>query len=55
MICISASPAALARYPRGFTGHVAHPTHSIQFFFKFFTTEDGNAVAARRSYRAKRG
>ena len=24
-ICISASPAALDRYPRGLTGHVAHP------------------------------
>jgi len=26
-------PAILDRYPRGFTGHVAHPIHSIQFSF----------------------
>ncbi len=28
--CISAAPAALDRYPRGCTGHVARPTRSIQ-------------------------
>src|SRR6202045_5371688 len=28
--CISAAPAALDRYPRGFSGHVAHPSRSIQ-------------------------
>src|SRR5882724_3933686 len=27
--CISAAPAALDRYPCGFTGHVAHPSRSI--------------------------
>jgi hypothetical protein len=32
-LCISAAPAALDRYPRGFTGHVAHPIRSIQFSF----------------------
>ena len=30
MICISAPPAALDRYPRGVAGHVAHPIRSIQ-------------------------
>ena len=25
-------PAALDRYPRGLTGHVAHPSRSIQIF-----------------------
>ncbi len=30
--CISAAPAALDRYPRGVTGHVAHPIRSIQRF-----------------------
>jgi len=28
--CISAAPAALDRYPRGLTGHVAHPSRSIE-------------------------
>jgi hypothetical protein len=28
--CISLTPARLDRYPRGFTGHVAHPGRSIQ-------------------------
>jgi len=28
--CISAAPAALDRYPRGFTDHVVHPTRSIE-------------------------
>jgi len=28
-LCISAAPAALDRYPRGITGHVAHPSRSI--------------------------
>jgi len=28
--CISAAPAALDRYPRGFAGHVARPTRSIR-------------------------
>jgi hypothetical protein len=28
--CISAAPAALDRYLRGFTGHVAHPGRSIR-------------------------
>src|SRR6266550_8880126 len=28
--CISAAPAALDRYPRGLTGHVAHPGRSIE-------------------------
>src|SRR5438093_5409012 len=28
--CISAAPAALNRYPCGFTGHVAHPIRSIR-------------------------
>ena len=27
--CISLAPARLDRYPRGFTGHVAHPSRSI--------------------------
>src|ERR1700731_1814776 len=27
-------PAALDRYPRGLTGHVAHPSRSIQIFSK---------------------
>ena len=27
--CISLAPARLDRYPRGFTGHVAHPGCSI--------------------------
>ena len=27
--CISAAPAALDRYPRGLTGHVAHPIRSV--------------------------
>ena len=27
--CISLAPARLDRYPRGFTGHVARPSHSI--------------------------
>ena len=26
-------PAALDRYPRGLTGHVAHPSRSIQIFY----------------------
>ena len=30
--CISLAPARLDRYPRGFTGHVARPTRSIQPF-----------------------
>src|ERR1700726_3452075 len=29
-ICISAVPAALDRYPRGFAGHFVHPVRSIQ-------------------------
>jgi hypothetical protein len=29
--CISAPPAALDRIPYGFTGHVAHPVHSIRY------------------------
>jgi len=28
-LCISLTPARLDRYPRGFTGHVAHPSRSI--------------------------
>ena len=28
--CISLAPARLDRYPRGFTGHVARPSRSIQ-------------------------
>jgi hypothetical protein len=28
--CISAAPAALDRYPRGVTGHVAQPVRSIR-------------------------
>ena len=28
-ICISIAPAMFDRYPRGFTGHVAHPSRSI--------------------------
>ena len=28
--CISAAPAALDRYPRGVTGHVARPSRSIE-------------------------
>ena len=28
--CISLAPARLDRYPRGFTGHVAHPGRSIR-------------------------
>ena len=32
VVCISAAPAALDRYPRGVTGHVAHPIHSIRRF-----------------------
>jgi hypothetical protein len=32
LFCISAAPAALDRYPRGFTGHVAFPTRSIHAF-----------------------
>jgi hypothetical protein len=28
--CISAAPAALDRYPRGVTGHVAYPVRSIR-------------------------
>jgi hypothetical protein len=27
--CISLAPARLDRFPRGFTGHVAHPVRSI--------------------------
>ena len=30
VVCISAAPAALDRYPRGVTGHVAHPIRSIR-------------------------
>ncbi len=30
--CISAAPAALDRYPRGVTSHVAHPIRSIPRF-----------------------
>jgi hypothetical protein len=29
-VCISATPAALDRYSRGVTGHVARPSRSIQ-------------------------
>ena len=29
-LCISAAPARLDRYPRGFTGHVARPGPSIE-------------------------
>jgi hypothetical protein len=29
-LCISAAPAALDRFPGGFTGHVAHPSRSIR-------------------------
>ncbi len=41
MICISAPPAALDRYPRGVAGHVSHPIRSIQisdFRFQIFET-----------------
>src|SRR5262249_28937853 len=30
MVCISLAPARLDRFPRGFTGHVAHPSRSIE-------------------------
>ena len=30
VVCISAAPAALDRYPRGVTGHVAQPIRSIE-------------------------
>jgi hypothetical protein len=31
-VCISPASAALDRYPRGFSGHVAHPSRSIPLF-----------------------
>jgi len=41
-ICMSASPAALDRYPRGVAGHVAHPIRStpIADLEQVFTTEN---------------
>src|SRR5262249_58637429 len=30
MVCISLAPARLDRFPRRFTGHVAHPSRSIE-------------------------
>jgi hypothetical protein len=60
-ICISAAPAALDRYPRGFTGHVAHPSRSIQRFIIPRVLKDGRlhspkvtaALLLRRSARVQ--
>ena len=43
-------PAALDRYPRGLTGHVAHPNRSIQIFATLGFAARDEAFAAARNW-----
>ena len=48
--CISLAPARLDRYPRGFTGHVAHPSRSILFLFGVQMPPKAGATRALRPF-----
>jgi hypothetical protein len=48
--CISLAPARLDRYPRGFTGHVAHPSRSILSLFGVQMPPKAGATRALRPF-----